>query len=141
MLQQVQHEIIVVDDSSPDGTFQVANRLADVTITKVREGQSKGLLYGMRLAKYPIIITIGADLENNPEHIPKLTQQIAEFDIVVASRSKLPRISEKMASKTLGTLLGVNDIFSNFRAYKKEVISQFNLRGSETFGAELLVIA
>jgi hypothetical protein len=50
-------------------------------------------------------------------------------------------ISEKIASKTLGTLLGVNDIFSNFRAYKKETISKFNLRGGETFGAEFLVIA
>jgi dolichol-phosphate mannosyltransferase len=56
-LQQVQHEIIVVDDNSPDGTLQIANRLADVAVTKKREGQTKGLLYGMRLAKYPVIIT------------------------------------------------------------------------------------
>jgi dolichol-phosphate mannosyltransferase len=140
-LQQVQHEIIVVDDNSPDGTIQVAGRIADVAVTKVREGQSKGLLYGMQLAKYPVIITIDADLENNPEHIPKLLQRIAEFDIVVASRTKLPRISEKLASKTLGRLLGVTDTFSNYRAYRKEVVSKFNLKGGETFGAEFLVVA
>jgi dolichol-phosphate mannosyltransferase len=95
----------------------------------------------MQLAKYPVIVTIDADLENNPEHIPELLQQITRFDIVVASRKKLPRISEKIASKTLGKLLGVTDAFSNFKAFRKETVSKFNLRGGETFGAEFLVIA
>ena len=141
VLQSLPHEIIVVDDNSPDGTIQIANRLADVAVTKTREGQSKGLLYGMQMAKYPIIITIDADLENDPADIPKLIQKINEFDIVVASRTKLPRISEKIASKTLGKVVGVTDIFSNFRAYRKETVSKFNLRGGETFGAEFIVIA
>ena len=141
MLQSLPHEIIIVDDNSQDGTIQIANRLADVAVTKAREGQSKGLLYGMQMAKYPIIITIDADLENDPADIPKLIQKINEFDIVVASRTKLPRISEKIASKTLGKIIGVTDTFSNFRAYKKEIISRFNLRDGETFGAEFLVTA
>ncbi len=140
-LQQVPHEIIVVDDNSSDGTFQTARLLADVAVTKTREGQTKGLLHGMRLAKYQTIVTIDSDLENDPMHIPDLIQQTAKFDIVVASRTKLPRISEKIASKTLGKMLSVTDTFSNFRAYKKEVVPIFNLRGGETFGAEFLVIA
>ena len=57
VLQGLQHEIIVVDDKSTDGTFQIANRLADLAVTKIREGQNKGLLHGMQLAKYPIIIS------------------------------------------------------------------------------------
>ena len=141
VLQLVPHEIIVIDDNSTDATIQIANRFADVAVTKPREGQTKGLLYGMQFAKYPIIVTIDADLENNPEHIPALLQQIAQFDIVVASRTKLPRISEKIASKTLGRLLGVTDTLSNFRAFRKAAVSEFNLRGGETFGAEFLVIA
>ena len=128
-LQGLSHEIIVVDDNSPDGTIQVANRLADVAVTKVREGQSKGLLYGMQLAKYPIIITMDADLENDPEHMSMLIQQVAAFDIVVASRTKLPRISEKIASKTLGKLLGVTDTFSNFRAFRKRNHPQIQPEG------------
>jgi dolichol-phosphate mannosyltransferase len=140
-LQQIPHEIIVVDDNSSDGTFQIARLLADVAVTKSREGQTKGLLHGMQLAKYLIIITIDADLENDPQHIPRLIQQITKFDIVVASRTKLPRISEKIASKTLGKLLGVTDTFSNFKAIRKEAVSEFNLRGGETFGAGFLVIA
>lgn len=136
-----QHEIIVVDDSSPDGTIDVAKRLADTAVSKKREGQTKGLLRGMKLANYPIIVTIDADLENSPEHIPKLARQIGEFDIVLASRTKIPRFSEKIASKTLGKLLGVTDPFSNYRAYKKDIVTNFKLKGGETFGAEFLVIA
>lgn len=141
VLRRIEHEIIVVDDDSPDGTIQVAKKLADLAIKKSREGQSKGLLYGMKLAKYPIIVTIDADLENDPRHIPELIKKIEDFDIVVASRAKLPRISEKIGKKTLGKMISVKDAFSNFRAYKKETISSFKLRGGETFGAEFLVIA
>jgi dolichol-phosphate mannosyltransferase len=141
VLQKTPHEIIIVDDNSPDGTVEIAKRIAEVAVTKKREGQTKGLLYGMQLAKYPVIITIDADLENNPEHIPTLMRQIAGFDVVVASRTKLPRVSERIASKTLGMLVGVTDTLSNFRAYRKDIIPRFNLKGGETFGAEFLVIA
>jgi dolichol-phosphate mannosyltransferase len=140
-LQTIPHEIVIVDDNSPDGTIHVAKRLADAAVSKTREGQTKGLLFGMKIAKYPVIITIDADLENNPKQIPKLLQQIARFDIAVASRARLPRISEKIASKTLGKLVGVTDTLSNFRAYRKDTIPRFNLKGGETFGAEFLVIA
>ena len=141
VLKEVPHEIIVVDDSSPDGTFQIAGRLADRAVKKVREGQSKGLLYGMKLAKYQIVVTIDADLENDPKYIPKLVEKMDEFDLVVASRTELPRISEKIASKILGRTIGVKDVFSNFRAYKHNLVSMFELKGGETFGGEFLVIA
>jgi len=141
VLKQIPHEIIIVDDDSPDGTIQVARLLADIAVSKKREGQSKGLLYGMKLARYPVIVTIDADLENSPTHIPKLIQQISESDVVVASRQNLPRISEKIASKSLGKVLGVTDVFSNFRAFRNEVVPKLKLRGGETFGAEFLVIA
>ncbi len=141
ILRRIDHEIIVVDDDSPDGTIQVARKLADLAVKKSREGQSKGLLYGMKLAKFPIIVTIDADLENDPRHIPELIKKIKDCDIIVASRAELPRISEKIGQRTLGKMLGVRDVFSNFRAFRKETISSFKLRGGETFGAELLVIA
>ena len=141
VLKQIPHEIILVDDDSPDSTIQVARLLADVAVSKKREGQSKGLLCGMKLAKYPVIVTIDADLENSPVYIPKLIQQISEFDVVVASRLSLPRISERIVSKSLGRILGVTDVFSNFRAFRNEVVSKLQLKGGETFGAEFLVIA
>ena len=140
-LRDFPHEIIVVDDSSSDGTFDVAKCFADLAVSKVREGQTKGLLYGMKLARFPVIVTIDADLENNPDFIPSLISRFGKFDLVVASRTVVPRFSERLASKTLGKMFGVSDFFSNFRAYKKETIVNFNLRAGETFGGELLVVA
>jgi dolichol-phosphate mannosyltransferase len=48
-LTSVPHEIIIVDDSSPDGTYALASRLADRAICKEREGQSIALLTGIRM--------------------------------------------------------------------------------------------
>jgi len=139
-LQGIPHEIIVVDDSSSDGTLEVARGFADLAVGKVREGQTKGLLFGAKLVKFPVIVTIDSDLENNPEYIPILVEKLSNYDLVVASRTVIPRFSERLASKTLGKMLGVSDFYSNFRAYKKETIAD-NLVGGETFGGELLVIA
>ena len=139
-LKDIQHEIIVVDDNSSDRTLEVAKKFADVAVSKAREGQTKGLLYGMQLAKFSTIVTIDSDLENPPELIPNLIDKLDDYDLVVASRSTLPRLSEKWASETLGKIFGVSDFYSNFRVYKKQTVSS-KLRGGETFGGELLVKA
>jgi dolichol-phosphate mannosyltransferase len=136
----VPHEIIVVDDSSSDGTLGAAKLIADVAVGKVREGQTKGLLFGAKLAKFPLIVTIDSDLENPPELIPALIEKMDIYDLMVASRKVLPRFSERWAAKTLGKLFGVSDFYSNFRAYKKETLVN-DLKGGETFGGELLVAA
>jgi len=135
------YEIIVVDDSSSDGTLEVAKRLADVAVGKQREGQTKGLLFGAELSKFPVIVTIDADLENTPECIPALIEKLCDNDLVVGSRKVLPRFSERWAAKSLGRLVGTSDFYSNFRAYKRETIVGVKLAGGETFGGELLVIA
>lgn len=140
-LKHTLYEIIVVDDASPDGSFEVAKRFADVAVKKEREGQTKGLLHGMKLAKYPLIVTIDSDLENNPDLILTLIKFVNEFDVVSASRTIIPRFSERLASRTLGRLLGVSDSFSNYRVFKKEFVSQLKLRGGETFGCEFITIA
>ncbi len=139
-LQNIPHEIIVIDDSSADGTLEIAKQFADIAVGKVREGQTQGLLFGAKLAKYPVVVTIDSDLENSPELIPALTAKLGTDDVVVASRTVLPRISERIAAKTLGRIVGVSDFYSNFRAYKKAALAP-SLRGGETFGGELLVAA
>jgi dolichol-phosphate mannosyltransferase len=139
-LSDTPHEIIVVDDSSIDGTLEIAKQYADNAIVKVREGQTKGLLYGMNLTKFPVVVTIDSDLENNPELIPTLIKELDKYDLVVASRSALPRFSERWAAKTLGKICGISDFYSNFRVYKKETIA-CTLSGGETFGGELLIAA
>jgi glycosyltransferase involved in cell wall biosynthesis len=140
-LKDLPHEVIVVDDNSTDGTLAIAKQYADIAVSKVREGQTKGLLYGIKYAKFPVIVTIDSDLENSPELIPALIKKLDEFDVVNASRKVVPRFSERWAAKTLGKMVGVSDFYSNFRAFKKEVTTKFVLKGGETFGGELLVIA
>ena len=135
------HEIIVIDDNSSDGTLEVAKKLADIAVGKEREGQTKGLLNGAKLAKFPIIVTIDSDLENPPELIPSAVEKLGVYDLVVASRTVLPRFSERWAARTLGKLCGVSDFYSNFRVYKREAIVNAELALGETFGGELLVLA
>ncbi len=134
-------EIIVVDDNSADGTLKVAVPLVDIAVSKIREGQTQGLLYGANLSKYSIVVTIDSDLENPPELIPQLVDEMHDFDVFVGSRKNLPRLSEKWASKTLGKLCGASDFYSNFRAFRREAIAGYVLSGGETFGGELLVAA
>ncbi len=143
VLKDVPHEVIVVDDSSPDGTYEVAKEVADVAIKKVREGQTKGLLVGIEAAKYPVVVTMDVDLENPPQLIPELLKVFSEgrYGVLVACRDCLPRVGERLASKLLSKYLGVTDIYSNFRVYRRECVVGAELKLGETFGAELLLIA
>jgi dolichol-phosphate mannosyltransferase len=136
------HEIIVVDDSSPDGTYSLASKLADRAICKKREGQSVALLTGIMEATYPLIVTIDADLENDPANIPQLLEKLTDgYDLVVASRPRLPRWSERLFATTIGRRLGIRDMLSNFRAMRADKVKGLSLDHGETFGAEFLIKA
>ncbi|MGE5533614.1 MAG: hypothetical protein ACM3UN_04630, partial [Bacillota bacterium] len=73
--------------------------------------------------------------------IPALIEKLGVYDVVVASRTLIPRFSERWAAQTIFKKVGVSDFYSNFRAYKKETIVNVSLKGGETFGGELLVVA
>lgn len=140
-LKDTPHEVILIDDSSADGTLEIAKCYADIAVGKICEGQTKGLLYGAKLAKYPIIVTIDSDLENPPELIPEVVAKLRDVDVVVASRRVLPRFSERWAAKTLGKMCHVSDFYSNFRAYRRDTIINAHIVKGETFGGELLIDA
>lgn len=142
-LAGVEHDIIVVDDSSPDGTYEVALELADKAILVKNAGQTGSLLIGLKEAKHETVVTLDADLENPPELVPALVEAFRELgaDILVASRTQLPRISERLSSFTLGRLLGVRDVYSNFRVYRRSLFAEYELKLGETFGGELLAYA
>jgi len=142
-LRGVDHEVIVVDDSSPDGTFEEACKWVDRAILVRKAGQTRGLLTGIKAAKYPIVVTLDVDLENPPELIPVLLKMFINrgLDLLVASRTILPRVSERFASRIIGRIIGVRDVFSNFRVYRRDLFKNYEPILGETFGGELLVYA
>jgi len=142
-LEGVPHEVVVVDDTSPDGTYEEAARWADRVLLMSKAGQTRCLLEGIKAARYPVVVTLDADLENPPELIPALLGAFegSGADLLVASRTLIPRASERFASATVGRIVGVRDVFSNFRVYKRDLFAGYRLRLGETFGGELLAYA
>ena len=72
------YELVLVNDSSPDGSWDVISRLASQhpwihAINLMRNyGQHNALLCGIRATQYAVIVTMDDDLQHPPEEIPKL---------------------------------------------------------------------
>ncbi len=86
-------ELIVVDDSSPDGTGELAEELAgrypmQVLHRPPRSGLASAVIDGFRLAQGEVLAVLDADLSHPPEVIPRLVQALREqdADLAVASR-------------------------------------------------------
>ncbi|MBN1484018.1 MAG: polyprenol monophosphomannose synthase [Chloroflexia bacterium] len=86
-------ELVVVDDSSPDGTGDVAEALAQQYPLQVlhrppKSGLSSAVIDGLQQARGELLAVLDADLSHPPEIIPRLAQAILEQggDLAVASR-------------------------------------------------------
>lgn len=82
-------EVILVDDHSPDGSWEVVRELASTRpwLTGVRMmrnyGQHNALLCGIRRAQHNLVVTLDDDLQHPPEEIPKLLAELARGSDVV----------------------------------------------------------
>lgn len=89
------HEIIVADDDSPDGTWEIAERLgeADPSVRVVRRfhdhGLSTAVLDGMSVARGRVLAVIDADLQHDPAILPEMVAALDDgrADVVVGSRA------------------------------------------------------
>jgi glycosyltransferase involved in cell wall biosynthesis len=86
------YEMIVIDDSSRDGTWRVIEDLARenewVRGVRLRRnyGQFNAVLCGIRLARYELVVTLDDDLQHPPEEIPKLLEKLTpDIDVVYGS--------------------------------------------------------
>lgn len=138
-------EIIVIDDGSTDNTFQILKSLHDeineLKIIRFRTnfGQTAALSAGFDKAKGNIIITIDADLQNDPCDMPKLLEKMREggYDVVSGWRRhrKDPFLRRKLpsyfANKFISWMTGVNlhDYGCTLKAYKKEIVREIDLYG------------
>ncbi len=89
-------EILVVDDASPDGTGQIADRMAQVhpghfhVLHRAgKQGLGTAYIQGFQMALAQgaeYVIQMDADFSHNPEYLPVLLQAMPEYDVVVGSR-------------------------------------------------------
>lgn len=84
-------EIVIVDDNSPDGTADVVKELSKKYNVKLlkregKQGLSSAVLDGIKIASNDIIAVMDADLQHPPEILPIMYEKIKNHDLVVASR-------------------------------------------------------
>ncbi len=93
-------ELIVVDDNSPDGTGDVAEQLRDRYPVKVvhragRLGLGSAVLEGFKASDRPLLGVMDADLSHDPAVLPALITHLAKHDIAIGSRYLLDSRVEK----------------------------------------------
>ena len=103
------YEILFIDDGSTDASWDVIKRLAqdDPHIKGIRflrnYGKSQALHAGFAQAKGEVIITMDADLQDNPEEIPELYRMVTQdgYDLVSGWKKKRfdPVIGKNLPSK------------------------------------------
>jgi dolichol-phosphate mannosyltransferase len=134
------YEVLFVDDGSGDGTTQVLQTLmgkhAEVRVIHLRHnsGQTAALDAGFRGARGQIIVTLDADLQNDPHDIPRLLAKLQEYDVVCGIRQRrqdtwLRRISSKIANGIRRRVLhdDIVDIGCSLRAYRRQCLGSIKL--------------
>jgi glycosyltransferase involved in cell wall biosynthesis len=138
------HEVIFVDDGSTDGSVAVLQELYETDSRHVRViqfrrnfGKTAALTAGFGMARGEIVVTLDADLQDDPGELPKLLAKLDEgYDLVGAWRvhrqdSIAKRWPSKFANATSSRLTGVDlhDINCGFKAYRREVVQELKLYG------------
>lgn len=136
-------EVILVEDGSPDDTWQAVEQLAQHYhfvrgVRLIRNfGQHNALLCGIRLAQYEVVITMDDDLQHPVDAIPSLLDALKTHDVVYASPmaeqygSVLRSLATYMTKWVLGSAMGSENAqhISAYRAFKtplREAFAQFH---------------
>ena len=131
-------EIILVDDYSPDNSWEEIERLAtlhpEIRGIKLSRnfGQHYAITAGLDAAKGEWIVVMDCDLQDRPEEIPNLMAAAQQgFDVVLASRSDrqdgfFKKMSSKVFYRTLAWLTGSkqDESIANFGIYHRKVIKE-----------------
>lgn len=139
------YEIIFIDDGSTDQSWKIIEHLSqkDNRVKGIRffrnYGKSQALHAGFEKAQGEVIITMDADLQDNPEEIPELYRMIVNehFDLVsgwkkkrydsVISKNLPSKLFNWAARKTSGVKL--NDFNCGLKAYNKNVVKNIDVNG------------
>ena len=136
-------ELIFIDDGSTDNSFSVLEKLHTedprVIVLRFRRNQGKAsaLMAGFRRAKGNIVITLDADLQDDPKEIPRFLHKLEEgFDLVSGwkvtrhdpfIRRGLSRVFNRVTALLTGVTL--HDFNCGFKCYRRDVIREIRLYG------------
>lgn len=138
------YEIVFVDDGSTDATFERLRALHErdpaVRIVKFRSnfGQSAAMKAGFDHAEGEIVVTMDADLQNDPHDIPRLLEkmEVDDLDVVCGWRyNRHDPFSKKIFSKCANALRKtlthetIHDSGCTLRAYRRECVNDLELYG------------
>nr|WP_294793430.1 glycosyltransferase family 2 protein [uncultured Mucilaginibacter sp.] len=139
------YEIVLVDDGSNDGSWDMINklRLNNPFIKGVRfrrnYGKSAALNTGFEKAQGDVIITMDADLQDSPDEIPALYRRITEdkYDLVSGWKAKrydplsktIPTKVFNAATRKMSGIDNLHDFNCGLKAYRKAVVKNIEVYG------------
>ena len=143
---RMSYEIIYVDDGSRDNSFRLLRAIAEhdeggrVKVIRFRRnyGQTAAISAGIDRARGEIIVTMDADLQNDPRDIPRLLAKLAEgYDLVSGWRKRRKdkflarRLPSWMANKLISGITGVplHDYGCTLKAYRAGFVKSIHLYG------------
>lgn len=147
--------ILVVDDNSPDGTGQIADRLAEadsrinVLHREKKEGLGRAYIAGFKWGieqKFDYLFEMDADFSHGPEYLKNFLEAIQDNDIVIGSRyiSGVNVVNWPMSRLLLSyfanvytrivTGMPVRDATGGFKCFRREVLEKINLDAIKSNG-------
>ncbi|HMI21390.1 MAG TPA: polyprenol monophosphomannose synthase [Gaiellaceae bacterium] len=148
-------QVLVIDDNSPDGTGELADRLADeldyvgVLHRERKEGLGPAYLAGFRRALADgaeLVLEMDCDFSHDPKDVPRLVAAAADADVVLGSRyvgggavrnwGALRRFVSAGGSWYARVVLGapVRDLTGGFKCYRRAVLERIDLDAIDSKG-------